>query len=102
MEILTMLVSNKFKEGESDVEGVNNSNRVINDAMNNCMESRMAQDIVNEKNQVMNRDQNFLAGERIIEVRMKRVEFLLERKLWQDSMNQIMACGINFWKKNCA
>ena len=75
-----MLVSNKFKEGESDVEGVNNSNRVINDAMNNCMESRMAQDIVNEKNEFMNRNQNWVVGERIIGVRKKRVEFYIRLK----------------------
>ena len=58
VEILTMLASKKFKEGESNVEGVNTLHRVTNDVINDWMETRMAQNIVNEKNEVMNRNQN--------------------------------------------
>ena len=48
-EILKMLISNKFKEGGSDIEGVNNSCRVTNDIMNDWMETNMVQCIVNER-----------------------------------------------------
>ena len=78
MGILTMLVSKKFKEGESDIEGVSDSCRVTNDVMNDWIESRMAQNIANEKNEVMIRNQNWVFGERIIGLRKKRIEFSLE------------------------
>ena len=41
MEIFTVLISKKFKERESDIEGINNSCRVTNDAMNYWMESNI-------------------------------------------------------------
>lgn len=37
METITIFVSKKLKEGESDVAGVANSHRVINDMMNDWM-----------------------------------------------------------------
>ena len=37
IEMITIFVSKKFKEGESDVAGVANSHRVINDMMNDWM-----------------------------------------------------------------
>ena len=75
-----MLVSKKFKEVESDIEGVNNSYKVINDVMNDWMESRMVQNVVNEKNEIMNINQNCLIIEKIIGVRNKRVEFFIRLK----------------------
>ena len=59
MEILTILKSNKFKEGESGIEGVNNSCRVTNATMNDQMESNMVQCVANEKNKVINRRKKF-------------------------------------------
>ena len=75
-ETIKTFVCKKFKEGESDVVGVTNSYRVINDAMNDWIETRMAQNIVNEKNEVMNSYQNGVEGEIIIGLKSKRVEFL--------------------------
>ena len=49
METITIFVSEIFKEGESDAVGVTNSCRAINDAMSDWCETRMAQNIVNEK-----------------------------------------------------
>ena len=49
MEMLTMLVSTKVKEGECEVEGANNTHRVTNEVMNELIDSKMVQDIVNEK-----------------------------------------------------
>ena len=66
MEMLTMLISMKVKEGESEVEGANNTCRVTNDFMNDWMESNMVQEILNEKNEAMNRNQNWAVGENII------------------------------------
>ena len=44
------------------------------------MQSMMAQDIVNDKNEVMNRNKNWVVGKRIIGVRIKRVEFFIRVK----------------------
>ena len=79
-EILTILISNKFKEGESDIEGINNLHRVINDAMNDWIASKMTQSIENERNEVMNRNQNWVEGKRIIGVRKKRAQFFIRVK----------------------
>ena len=43
--------------------------------MNDWEETRMVQNIVNKKKEVMNRNQNWIVGERIIGVRKKRVDF---------------------------
>ena len=67
----------EFKEGESDVVGVNNSHMVINDAMNYWTKKRIVQNIVNEKNEVMNRNKNWAVGERIIGLKNKRVDFFI-------------------------
>ena len=71
METLTMLISMKVKEGESEVEGVNDTCRVMNHVMNDWMELNMVQEIVNENNEVMNRNQNWVVDERIIGGRKK-------------------------------
>ena len=43
--------------------------------------------IVNDKDKVMNSDQNWLAGERIIGAKIKIVKFLLEYKPQRDFMS---------------
>ena len=112
MEILTMLVSKKFKEGENDVEKVNNSCGVKNDAMNDWMESRMAQDIANEKNDVMNRNQRLVVSERIIGVRKNRVEFSIRVKnatrfyelkssIWEKCLEEELHMSMKNTKMKC-
>ena len=75
-----MLLSLKVKEGESEDEGVNITHRVTNEVMNDWMESNVVQDIVNEKNKLMNPNQNWVACERKIGVKKKRVEFFIRVK----------------------
>ena len=48
---------------------------------------RMAQNIVNEKNKVMNRNKNWGFGDRIMGLKNKRVEFLLACKPHQEFIN---------------
>ena len=74
VETIIIFVHKKFKEGQSDVVGVLNSCRVINDMMNDWIETRIVQNIVNEKNEVINRDQNWAARGRIIGLKSKRAE----------------------------
>ena len=59
---MIIVVSKKLKEGESDIEGVNNSYRVINDAMNDWMEIRMSQNLANGNYEVMNGNQYLVVG----------------------------------------
>ena len=59
---MIIVVSKKLKEGESDIEGVNNSYRVINDAMNDWMEIRMSQNLANGNYEVTNRNQYLVVG----------------------------------------
>ena len=73
-----MLVSMKVKDGEIKVEGASNTHRVTNDVINDCMESNVGQETVNEKNKVMNRNQNWLVGEIIIGGKRKEWNSLLE------------------------
>ena len=72
-----MSVCKKFKQGESDVVGVANLHRAINEVMAYWIEIRMVKNTVNMKNKVMNRDKNWFAGERIIGSNSKRVEFFV-------------------------
>ena len=67
-------MSKIFKEGENDAVRVTNSYRVINDIMNDWIETRMVQNTPSEENEVMNRDQNWVLGEIIIGLKRKRVE----------------------------
>ena len=48
--------------------------------MNAWMDSKMVEDIVNEKDEVMNRNQNWVIGERIVGVKKKRVDFFIRVK----------------------
>ena len=77
METITIFVSKKIKEGVRDVVGVTNSYRVVNDIMNDWIEKRMVTNIVNDKDEVMTRDQNWVVGERIMGGKNKRVEFFI-------------------------
>ena len=77
MQTIRNFVSNRFKDGESDVVGVTNSQRVINYMMNDWIETRMVQNVLSENNVVMNRDKNWVLGERIIGLKSKRVELFI-------------------------
>ena len=55
--------------------------------MNDWLETRIVQNVANENNEIMNRNQNWVVGERTIGVRKKRIYFFFECKLRQDSMN---------------
>ena len=72
-----MLISTKVKCGNIKVEGVNNACRLINEVMNEQIGTKMAQDIVNENIDSINRNQNWVLSKRIIGVKKKRVESLL-------------------------
>ena len=50
---------------------------MINDIMNDWMEKSMVQNIVNEKNEVMNGNKNLVVGERIIGLKIKEWIFYL-------------------------
>ena len=80
MEIITMLISKKVKEGETEVVGVNNAHRLTNEFMNIWMDSKMVEDVVNEKDEVMNRNKNWVVDESIVGVKKKRVEFFIRVK----------------------
>ena len=54
--ILPMLISMKFRERESEIEGVNNTHRLINEVMNEWIDTKMVQDTLNENNDAMNRN----------------------------------------------
>ena len=71
MEIIAMLTSKKVKEGESEVVGVSNTCRLINKVMNLWIDSKMVEDIINEKDEVMNWNLNWLVGERIVGFKKK-------------------------------
>ena len=43
--------------------------------MNVQMDGHVVEDVVNEKDEIMNRDKNWVVGERIIGSKTKRVEF---------------------------
>ena len=51
---------------------------MTNEVINAWMDAKIAEDIVNQKGEVMNRNKNWLVGERIVGVKIKRVDFLLE------------------------
>ena len=53
-----MLVSRKIKEEESEVDGINNACRIINEIMNAWMDRHVVDNIVNESEEIMNRDKN--------------------------------------------
>ena len=71
METATILVSKKFKEGESDVAGVNNSFRVINDVMQKGWYKMQLM----KRTRIVDRNQNWVVGERIIGLKNERVDF---------------------------
>ena len=48
--------------------------------MNEQIDTEMAEDTVNKKNDAMNRNQNWVVGKRIIDVKKKRVEFFIRVK----------------------
>ena len=73
MEMLTILISMKVKDGESEVEGLNNAHRLTNEVVNEWIDLKMAQDMVNKKNDAMNLNQNWIVGERI-RVKVKGME----------------------------
>ena len=73
METLTMLASRNIKKEESEVDGINNVHRIINEMMNVWMDGHVVEDVVNEKGETINRDQNWVVEERIIGIKTKRV-----------------------------
>ena len=75
-----MLISQNVKEVESEVVGVNNTHRIINEVMNLWMDGKMVEDIVNEKGEVMTKNQNCVVGERIVGIKTKRVGFFIRVK----------------------
>ena len=78
--MITMLASRYFKEGESELVGVNDTHRIMNEVMNAWMDDKMVEDIVNEKGEVMNRNQNWVVGERIVGIKTKKLEFFIRVK----------------------
>ena len=70
-----MLASRNITEGESELERINNACRIINEIMNVWIDRHMVDNIVNENEEIMNRDQNWVVGERIIGIKTKRVVF---------------------------
>ena len=75
-----MLMSKKVQEGESEVVGVNNTHRLMNEVMNAWMDSKMVEDVANEKDEAITRNQNWVLGERIVGVKKKRVDFFIRVK----------------------
>ena len=71
-------MSNNVKGDVSNVIGVTNAHRIINDAINDWTDKCMVSNEVNNKNEAMNRDQKWAVGEIVVGVINKRVEFLLE------------------------
>ena len=49
MKITTMLTSKKVTEGESEVVGVNNACRLMNEVLNAWLDAKMVEDVVNKK-----------------------------------------------------
>ena len=72
-----MLTSMKVKDGDSEVEGVNNEHRLANEVMNEWIDTKMVQDVVNENNDAMNHDQNRLVSKRMIDVKRKELNSAL-------------------------
>ena len=62
MEIVTMATSKKVKEEESEVVGLKNSCRLMNEVMNSWMDWKMVEDVGNKKDEVMNRNQKWVVG----------------------------------------
>ena len=75
---ITMLVSRNTQEGENKLEGINNAHRSINEIMNAWKDRHMVENMMNEKEEIMNRDQNWVIGERIIGIKNKRVDFFYQ------------------------
>ena len=75
-----MPTSRNVKGGESEVVGVNDACRITNEVMNVWMDANVVEDIVNKKGEAMNRNQNWVVGERIIGIKTKRVEFFIRVK----------------------
>ena len=63
METLTMLILNKMNGDFRDMIGVINACRTINDAINYQMDKHMVLNIVNDKNGVINRYQEWVVRE---------------------------------------
>ena len=80
METVTISVYKKIEEGVSDVVGVTNSCRFINYMMNNRIGKRVVKNIVNEKEEVINRDQKWVVGDIIIGPKIKEFNSLLGSK----------------------
>ena len=80
METLTMIMSRNVKEGESEVVGINNACRITNEVMSVWVDANVVDDVVNEKGEVMNKNQNWVVGKRIIGIKTKRVEFFIRVK----------------------
>ena len=62
----------------SDVLGLMNSYRVVNDIMIDWIDKRMVINIVNNHHEVMNNDKSWVVGERIIGEKIKRIEFCIK------------------------
>ena len=62
----------------SDVLGLMNSYRVVNDIMNDWIDKRMVIKGSNDRHEVMNSDKHWVVGERIVGEKIKRVEFLIK------------------------
>ena len=67
-----MLMPKRVKEGESEVVGVKSIRRLTNEVMNAWVESKMVEDIENEKDEAMDQNQNWAVGERIIGGKKKK------------------------------
>ena len=79
-ETLTILVSKKIKEGVSDAVEVTNQHSVTNDIMNDWINKSMVKNIVNDKDEVMNRNRNWVVGEIIIAAKNKIVKLFIRAK----------------------
>ena len=71
-----MLISMKIKDGGSEVEGVNEACRLLNEVMNEWIDTKIVQDMLNENNDMTNRNKNWLVGKITIGFK-KRVEFFI-------------------------
>ena len=75
-----MIISKKIKEWEIEVVGVSDACRLTNEVMNAYMDSKMVEDVANEKDEAITRNQNWVLGERIVGVKKKRVDFFIRVK----------------------
>ena len=80
MKVLTLLMSIKIKKSLNDATWVSNACRAINEMINEWMEKDMVIDVVNEKEKVTTRYQNWAFRVKVVGTNDKNKNSLFQWK----------------------